>query len=299
MSEEDSDHNMTMCCASCGVAEVDVLKLKECTSCDLVRYCSDACQQEHSHQHEAMCIERAAELRDELLFKQPESSHLGDCPICFIPLPLDLDESIMQACCSKLICVGCVHAIDRREEEASLNSLCPFCRKATPETDKECNKYRMKRIEANDSVAMRREGIEQYEKGDYQSAFQYYTTAALLGEIDAHFRLGFMYHNGQQGVEKDGGKFLHHMEEATIGGHPYARYNLGCDEWNNGNNERAVRHWIIAANQGDNDSIETLMDLFKEGYVSKDDLATALRAHQAAVDATKSPQREAAKIAGT
>ncbi|KAK1733638.1 hypothetical protein QTG54_015681, partial [Skeletonema marinoi] len=189
MSEEDSDQNMTMCCASCGVAEVDVLKLKNCTDCDLVQYCSDACQQEHSPQHEAMCIERVAELRDELLFKQPESSHLGDCPICFIPLPLDLDESTMQACCSKLICVGCVHAIDRREEEASLNSLCPFCRKATPETDKECNKYRMKRIEANDSVAMRREGIEQYEKGDYQSAFQYYTTAALLGEIDAHFRL--------------------------------------------------------------------------------------------------------------
>jgi len=30
------------------------------------------------------------------------------------------------------------------------------------------------------------------------------------------------------------------------------------------------------------------------GRVSKDDFAAALRAHQAAVDATKSPQREAA-----
>ena len=66
MSEEYSDHNMMVCCASCGVAEVDELKLKECTSCDLVRYCSDACQQEHSPQHEAMCNERAAELRDEM-----------------------------------------------------------------------------------------------------------------------------------------------------------------------------------------------------------------------------------------
>ena len=37
------------------------------------------------------------------------------------------------------------------------------------------------------------------------------------------------------------------------------------------------------------------MDVFKEGHISKDDLATALRAHYAAVDATKSPQREFAE----
>ena len=34
------------CCASCGVAEVDDIKLVPCDGCDLVRYCSDACQQE-------------------------------------------------------------------------------------------------------------------------------------------------------------------------------------------------------------------------------------------------------------
>ena len=35
-------------------------------------------------------------------------------------------------------------------------------------------------------------------------------------------------------------------------------------------------------------------DFSKAGYVSKDDFAVALRGHQAAVDATKSPQREEA-----
>ena len=39
--------------------------------------------------NEAERRKRAAVLRDELLFKQPESSHLGDCPICCLPLPLD------------------------------------------------------------------------------------------------------------------------------------------------------------------------------------------------------------------
>ena len=37
------------------------------------------------------------------------------------------------------------------------------------------------------------------------------------------------------------------------------------------------------------------MDIFEMGIVSKADLAAALRAHQAAVDATKSPQRKRAE----
>jgi len=122
-------------------------------------------------------------------------------------------------------------------------------------------------------------------------------STAELGDADAHFRLGLMYLDGD-GVEKDRGKYLHHLEEAAIGGHPYARCNLGFHEEENGDTNRAVKHYIIAAAQGQDESIKLLMFAFKEGDVSKDDLAAALRAHQAAVDATKSPQREAAKIAG-
>ena len=35
---------------------------------------------------------------------------------------------------------------------------------------------------------------------------------------------------------------------------------------------------------------------YADGYVSKEDFAAALRAHQAAVDATKSPRREAGEL---
>ena len=69
--------------------------------------------------------------------------------------------------------------------------------------------------------------------------------------------------------------------------------NLGCIEWNN--KERAVKHLIIAAKLGHDSSIKSLMDAYRGGFVSKDDLASALRAHHAAVDATRSPQREAAE----
>jgi hypothetical protein len=71
------------CCASCGIAEVDDIKLKKCAACDLVQYCSDECQRGHRQQHEAICKERVAKLRDEILFRQPESSHCGERNVPF------------------------------------------------------------------------------------------------------------------------------------------------------------------------------------------------------------------------
>ena len=158
----------------------------------------------------------------------------------------------------------------------------------------EADKQTMKRIKANDPVALHQEGLVQDEKGEYGSAFKYYTRAAELGHVEAHHHLSLLYHNGQ-GVEEDRGQKKHHLEEAAIGGHPNARYNLGVVELYRGNIERAVKHWIISASLGDDQSIKLLMEYFKEGIVDKDELAATLRAHQAAADATKSPQREAAE----
>ncbi len=45
--EAEASDTRIMCCASCGIAEVDEIKLKICDDCDLVRYCSDACRQDH------------------------------------------------------------------------------------------------------------------------------------------------------------------------------------------------------------------------------------------------------------
>ena len=148
----------------------------------------------------------------------------------------------------------------------------------------------MKRIEANDPVAMLQHGLDESKKGDYRSAFEYWTKATELGNAEAHFRLSDMYYHGR-GVEKDERKEIHHLEEAANGGHPLARYNLGWNENKDGNIDRAVKHWIISATQGHDKSIKALMKEYKGGFVSKEDLAVALRAHQAAVDATKSPQR--------
>ena len=47
---------------------------------------------------------------------------------------------------------------------------------------------------------------------------------------------------------------------------------------------------------GHDESLEVLKNAYRAGLVSKEDFAAALRAHQAAIDATKSPLREKAKM---
>ena len=125
-----------MCCASCGIAAVDNVKLKKCDGgCDLVKYCSYECQQLHQELHEQECKRRVDEIRDDIqrraaelrqsflhaelhdkdLFTQPDGSHMGECPICFLPLSLDITKSNIMPCCSKFICDGCTYANQMRE----------------------------------------------------------------------------------------------------------------------------------------------------------------------------------------
>src|SRR5210317_1887074 len=119
MSSEDEKSSDVMCCASCGVAAIDDVKMKDCDDgCDLVKYCSDDCQENNLPQHKAACQERLAELRNRDLFTQPDESHLGECPICCLPLPLDSSKSTFMDCCSKMICKGCHYANTKREVRA-------------------------------------------------------------------------------------------------------------------------------------------------------------------------------------
>ncbi len=290
-------------CASCCVAELDDIKLTTCTAnCNLVRYCSIACQVYHRSQHEATCKERVAELRDDLLFTQPEGSCYGDCPICCLPMPLQNRKRVPFECCSKLICDGCAFA----EATCSVRTsaymsrkefTCPFCRhqmqmaQAEAEHEKNSLKHRMRRAEANDPVAMFSVGKDYCFEGNYTKAIHYWRKAARLEHAESHYHLSLMYLNGK-GVEKDEKKLIHHSEEAAIAGHPLARFNLGAIELNDGRTERAMKHFIIAANLGDDNAVKELKKGYVEGLVSKEDFASALRAHQAAVYAMKSPQRK-------
>ncbi len=232
-------------------------------------------------------------------FRQPESTHEGDCPICLLPVPLDLSESMIMSCCCKYICNGCDYADQMRmkaEMTKNKRPLCPFCRQPAPSSKEEVETNLLKRIEVNDPLAICEMGTRRYHEGDYDSAFEYYSKAVELGDAGAHYNLSCFYRDGV-GVEKDKKKELHHLEEAAIGGYTNARNNLGCVEENNGRRVRAIKHWSIAAKLGNDGALQSLKDAYGKGYISKEDFASALRGHQAAVDATKSPQREEAEAA--
>ena len=109
----------------------------------------------------------------------------------------------------------------------------------------------------------------------------------------AHHQLSTLYYYGE-GVERDEKRALHHAETAAIGGHPNARYNLGCTEAERGSLDRAAKHWIIASKLGYDPSLDDLKNLYKAGNVSKEDFTAALRGYQTAIEATKSSQRDEA-----
>ena len=251
-------------------------------------------------QHDEECKSRADELHDRELFTQPDETHLGECPLCFLPLPIDPLKFWFKPCCSRIICSGCLYAYTKSGGNfiSNINELlkafsCPFCREPVSSGDEETHKRNMKRIKANDPAAMNYMGEKCYREGDNEGALEWFTKAAELGNIDAHYNIGVMYEKGI-GVEKDMEKAVYHYEKAAIGGSPHARHNLACYEGRNGNMERAVKHWIIAANLGYEVSMQALWLKFKDGNITKEDLEVTLRTHQAAIDATKSEQRDAA-----
>ena len=151
----------------------------------------------------------------------------------------------------------------------------------------------MKRIKKNCPAAMCRMGKKHYHEGDYDTALEYLTKAAELGSAEGLCCLAKLYLEGK-GVEKDEKKARQLLEKAAIGGHPLARWTLGLLEARDGNKKNALRHWIIAANQGHVEALNYVKKGFQDGSVSKEEYASTLRGHQAAVRATESEQREEA-----
>ena len=248
-------------------------------------------KEESIHQQEPQ--KAIAEMTDEILFRQPECTHLGDCPICYLPLLEGKYKITFFDCCSKTVCTGCWLA-NNRGEKSVLEQKCMFCR--TPvSNDRNFILDRMtKRTEVGDPIAMTRLGVELLDKKDYEGAFQYLSKAVALGYTEAHYIIAGMNTLGV-GVGEDEAKMIHHLEQASIGGHPSSRYLLAKYEEENGRMDRAAKHCIIAAKLGHDDALKMVKECYISGFVTKEDFAAALRGHQAAIDATKSDQRTKAE----
>ena len=86
--------------------------------------------------------------------------------------------------------------------QESREQKCTFCRTPLPKTNEEGYQNESKREAANDPAVFCRMGASRYYVGYYDSAFEYWTKAAELGGVEAHFCLSGLY-AGRQGVKAE------------------------------------------------------------------------------------------------
>ena len=269
--------------------------MKICGACE--RELSDGAyneEQRRLRQSIRRCEECVAAGNDLVLMKKGRTrSEEDDCPICSLPLPLDQDQTTFRPCCMKKVCSGCILEARKRGMDD-----CPFCRTPTPDQSQVLTMIR-KRVEKGDPAAIWFLGC-QYEHGEYGlekdvvMAVELYERAAELGAKDAHYSLGVLYDEGTD-VAKDMSKAIEHYEAAAMCGDVFARYNLGCMEYDAGNYDLALQHFLMAAKLGDRDSLDEVKDMFMDGLATKADYADALRGHQSAVEEMRSPDRDEAR----
>ena len=131
-------------------------------------------------------------------------------------------------------------------------------------------------------------------QNDVRKAVELYAEAAELGSISALFSLGKAYSDGN-GVQEDKAKAVQFYKKAAMQGHAESRHNLGCDEAGKVNHDLAVRHFLISAKMGYEDSVGNIKKMFIGGLATKEQYAQALKGYQDAVEEMKSRDRDEAK----
>ncbi|EJK61143.1 hypothetical protein THAOC_18413, partial [Thalassiosira oceanica] len=240
-----------------------------------------------------------ARYSERLLSEGHERAEGDRCPICFLFVGLPFEEHAqMNVCCMKTVCDGCELAA----RQQGIYDRCPFCRAPLPSDDASALAMIQKRVNKGDAEAIYHLG-NQYFYGllgftkDVPRAIELWTQAAELGSLDALNDLGHMYYNGD-GVQQDKPRGIRHWQQAAMKGNVLSRHGLGYNEYNNGNCELAVQHWMISAKLGYEKSLNAIKQMFMGGLATKAQYARALRGYGAAVEETKSHQREEATRLG-
>ena len=138
-----------------------------------------------------------------------------------------------------------------------------------------------------------RDGINGFPQ-DYTKALELWHRAGELGHAAAYRNIGFAYEEGRGGVEIDEKKANHYYRLAAIGGDVDARFKLGYNDIRAGNIGRALKHYKITAAGGHFGSLKMVQELYRYGDVTKEDYRQVLQLYQAYLDEIKSKQRDEA-----
>ena len=237
------------------------------------------------------------------LFKQPPPN--ADCPVCSIPLPLFSENALArryQSCCGQTICGGCMFVVEHPRMASRSPVPCPSCKTLRSENEKDIVKGLMRRADdEKDVVAMTFLGTKFAEGSvvpqNLHKAIEIWEEAAGLGGILACNTLGNIYKPGSPyDVEnKDWKKACRYYEKAAKGNHDVARYNLGVLENNHGSKVKAMKHFLIGAASGNDDSLTLVKQGVADGRVTKEEFADTLRAFNESKKLMNNSQRDKPK----
>lgn len=226
-------------------------------------------------------------ISDEDLFKEPPST--GDCPICFLRMPLKGRYHCFLTCCGQEVCGGCLVV---RHKSSGKDRLCPLCRQPEIVSDDENVRRMNQRSKLNDPIALFNLGCTY---GNRKLGLPKDKTKALLYWIRAG-ELG--YYKAFAGIANNfvgDARSTHFCKRAAMLGDVVSRYNLGVIEnYRDGNKINSMKHFKMAAKAGHKDSLDALLVLHKNGFVTKDEYEQTLRAYLESLNELKSGEREEA-----
>ena len=255
------------------------------------------------------------ELKDADLFAPLPPTE--DCPICCVPLSRIARKIMNRPCCGKDICAGCAKENEEfiemqnaknagKKDKKLLALTCPFCRepKQTPE-----EQYRRTEARAakNDHHALSQLGMTLIEgedgaPKDELRGLDCWIRAAELGSAEACNNIGVLYYSkGEYNVlPSNNERFVLFAKAGALRGHIVARHAIGSFEYFDlHNHELGIRHWKVAAEAGNQTSLDKLKAIFYtkgklpgNEFITKDELDKIYRSCHAAQEEVKSEGRE-------
>ncbi len=251
---------------------------------------------------DALISKLEEELRDVELFGPPEERE--ECPICFVPLPLEPSEISHVPCCGKMTCAACVMAAMAADEVGQYT--CAFCRAQVvgigDEAKDQALRNRVKlrnRVESGDAWAMFTLA-EDYELGvsgvqkDHVSAMKLWLQSAELGHIPALCAIAKSQLNNEFEVRTTKEQALKLAKAAATKGSAKGHAILGFLENKQGDLDKALKHFVHAAIGGDKRSFDMLRSLQHKGLplLNQDELDDIEPKHKEALALEWSEERE-------
>ena len=235
-----------------------------------------------------------------------------ECPLCLIPLPREDNQSTFAECCGKRVCCGCIfrnletektkrrNGLDFVGFHKILNAKCAFCRQ--PNLGNTIKRLRKLMKKNNPHAFIEMAIYYQSGEGVIQSdtrSIEMYIRAAELGYGEAFAHIGDCYKEGTA-VEPDVPKALAFFElaakkESVYAHHQLALYHSHMDLSNGISMNLCMKHLKVAASAGCQEAIGSLMKLYKDKVLSKEDLTQTLRDFQSSNNEMKSKDRDDAR----